>query len=438
MKMKFILRVTLSVGLLLACLAPWMQSQAQETSSVNKNWIPEIRIADNLQLKIGGQFRTEYLFDSRKPIAVLNDLVGFFPANKRLDKNGKDLNNLARSSVSSKGTCINMALTGPDVLNAKSEALIDVDFTGSDNQSVNLCFCRAYIKLNWTKAELLIGKTWNPLGETADPGVPDLAGGTPYVPFGRSEQLRLVLKPVQSLHLWLAGVYKTEQAFATDGDLQSGGADIKNSVLPELHFQLRYVSRNFSAGLVSAYKNIRPRISVGENPQLVESTLSSYALGGFVDFKANQFKARAGLTIGQNMGEYLMLGGYAVKEADANGIPSYTPLNVAAYWAFIGYSGKHWSPGVFFGYTQNNGFEDELKNSGERRTIVSGPIDAFDVAKAYRIAPSLKYSVGRLGFHAELEYNVAAYGTEFDKKLKATKSENVGAIRFRLIASLSF
>ena len=440
MKMNFILNVTKSACFFIACLTPWRQSQAQEPPQGNKNLIPAIRIADNVQLKIGGHVRTEYLFDSRQPVAVLNDLVGFFPANKRPDENGKDLNNLARSSISSKGTCFNAAFTGPDVLNAESDAFFEVDFTGADNQAVNLCFCRAYIRLNWPKAELLLGKTWNPLGETADPGVPDLAGGTPYRPFGRSEQIRFVLKPVRNFHLWLAGVYQTEHAFATDGPLQNGGADIKNTLLPELHVQLRYVSPRFSAGLVSAYKNIRPRISVGEDPQLVENTLSSYALGGFVDFNADKFVARAGVTFGQNMGEYLMIGGYAVKETDARGIPSYTPLKVAAGWAFLGYAGKHWSPGIFFGYTRNNGFEDELKNSGERRTIASGPIgdDAFGVAKAYRIAPSLKYSVGRLAFHAELEYNAAAYGTEFDNKLKATKSENVGAVRFRFITSFFF
>jgi hypothetical protein len=151
--MKIILNETQLICLLFASMAPRMQSQAQETCSVNNSLIPEVIIADKLRLKIGGNMRTEYLYDSRKPVAVLNDLVGFFPANKLPDKDGNDLNNLSRSSLSSKGTCVNIAITAPDVLNAKTEALIDVDFTGSDNQSVNLCFCRAYIKLNWTKAE---------------------------------------------------------------------------------------------------------------------------------------------------------------------------------------------------------------------------------------------------------------------------------------------
>ena len=245
------------------------------------------------------------------------------------------------------------------------------------------------------------------------------------------------MKPAPTFHIWLAGVYKTEHAFNTDITGAVTPADIKNSILPELHLQLRYVSPNFSAGLVSAYKNIRPALSVGG--RLAENTLSSYALGGFVDFKADQFNAKAGVTFGQNLGEYFMLGGYGVSKVDANGIPTYTPLGIAAYWAFLSYTGKNWTPGLFFGYTQNNGLGDKIETATPN-VIPCGPIAAvaFGVANAYRIAPSLKYSVGRLAFQAELEYNVAAYATEADDKLKPTKSTNVSGVRFLLATSFFF
>ena len=436
MKKSFIFDLTKSACLFAACLAPWMKSQAQETQAT-KSLIPAVRVADNVQLKIGGFIRTEYLFDSRQPIAAVNDLVGFFPAAKLENADGKDLNAVPRSSLSSKGTRVNLGLTGPDVLNAKSNAFFEIDFTGQDNQAVNIRFRHAWIKLNWEKAELLLGKTWNPLGETPAPGVAGLAGAAPYRPFGRSEQVRLVLKPAPTFHIWLAGVYKTEHAFNTDITGAVTPADIKNSIIPELHLQLRYVSPNFSAGLVSAYKNIRPALSV--NGLLAENTLSSYALGGFIDFKADQFNAKAGATFGQNLGEYFMLGGYGVSKVDANGIPTYTPLGIAAYWAFLSYTGKNWTPGLFFGYTQNNGLGDKIETATPN-VIPCGPIAAvaFGVANAYRIAPSLKYSVGRLAFQAELEYNVAAYATEADDKLKPTKSTNVSGVRFLLATSFFF
>ena len=437
---EFILEVIKSACVLIACSASFSRMQAQETPQA-KPLVPAIRVADNVQLKIGGFIRTEYLFDSRQPVAAINDLVGFFPANKRLDANGKDLNDVARSSISSKGTRVNMALTGPDVFNAKSSSLFEIDFTGDASNVLNIRFRHAWIKLSWEKAELLLGKTWNPLGETPAPGVAGLAGAAPFRPFGRSEQVRLVLKPAQNFHVWLAGVYKTEHAYNTDASVVA--ADIKNGTLPELHLQLRYVSPNFSAGLVSAYKTVRPALAITDadnKTYSAENTVSSYALGGFVDFKAGQFNAKAGATFGQNLGEYFMVGGYAVKEVDAKGIPSYTPLSISAYWVFLSYAGKHWTPGLFFGYTQNNGFRDELKESGGRRTVACGPVgaNAFGVESAYRIAPSLKYSVGRLAFQAELEYNAAAYGSEFDNKLKATKSETVGGVRFLLATSFFF
>jgi hypothetical protein len=429
----FILEIIKTACVLTACSVSFTKMQAQETTQA-KPLLPSVRVADNVQLKIGGFIRTEYLFDSRQHLAAVNDLVGFFPVNKQPAENGKDLTDVARSSISSKGTRVNLGLTGPDVLNAKSNAFFEIDFTGNNEPAVNIRFRHAWIKMSWEKAELLLGKTWNPLGETPAPGVAGLAGAAPYRPFGRSDQIRLVLKPDKNFHVWLAGVYKTEHVFNPDG------ADIKNSTLPELHLQLRYVSPNFSAGLVSAYKNIRPALSATADGKtyIAENTVSSYALGGFVDFKAGQFNGKAGVTFGQNLGEYFMVGGYAVKEVDSNGIPSYTPLMNSSYWAFLSYAGKHWTPGLFFGYTQNNGFKDELKEGG--RPIACGPVGgtAFGLANAYRIAPSLKYSVGRLAFHAELEYNAAAYGTEFDNKRKATKSETVGGIRFLLATSFFF
>lgn len=396
--------------------------QAQEvTSETAKTLVPAVKIGNNIQVKFGGFVRAEYYIDSREIVGAVDDLFGFFPENEKPDANGDDLNAVVRQNLSTQATRFNALLTGSDIFNAKSSAFFEYDFSGGG--TVNLRLRHAWAKLSWQKAEVLIGKTWNPLAETSFPSVAGLHTGIPFRPFGRGDQLRLTYKPTKEWSILLAGVYQTEHKSTLES---SAATDIRANPIPDLHLQLHYKTPAFSAGILSEYKIVRPATQTTgtQGTFSTSETVSSYALGAYADYKKDLFNVKGSVIYGQNLSELFQQGGYAVKsQNDETGARTYTPSNSVSYWLNATY-GKIWQVGLFAGYQQNLGFSDNPLADG-----------AFfgrwqDVDHIYRIAPSLKYSYKQWAFHAEVDYDVAAYGTvNYADKGKVRNAHEISGVR---------
>ena len=405
--------------------------QAQEVlSETAKKLLPAITIGDNIQVKFGGFVRAEYYIDSREIVGAVDDLFGFFPENERLDANGKDLNAVVRQGLSTQATRFNALLTGSNIFNAKSSAFFEFDFTGGG--TVNARLRHAWTKLNWEKAEILIGKTWNPLAETPFPSVVGLHTGIPFRPFGRGDQVRFTYKPTKELSVLLAGVYQNEHKSTLE---TSAAADTRANPIPDFHLQLHYKMSGFSAGILSEYKIVKPATQTTGTLGTFKAseTISSYALGAYADYKMNLFNAKGSVIYGQNLSELFQQGGYAVRsQNDETGARTYTPSNSASYWLNATY-GKTWQVGLFAGYQKNLGFCNNPLANG-----------AFfgrwqDVDHIYRVSPSLKYSFKQWTFHAELDYDVAAYGAvDYADKGKVKDAKEISGLRGIFAATFFF
>ena len=396
--------------------------QAQEaTSETAKEIVPVIKLGNNIQAKFGGFVRAEYYIDSREIVGAVDDLFGFFPEAPRKDAEGNDLNAVVRQNLSTQATRFNALFTGTDIFNAKSSAFFEYDFSGGN--TVNLRLRHAWVKLNWEKAELLAGKTWNPLAETPFPSVAGLHTGIPFRPFGRGDQLRFTYKPTRNISVLIAGVYQTEHKSTLD---PSQSADIRSNPIPDFHLQLHYKTPEFSTGILSEYKVVRPATQTTGSSGVFKTseTLPSYALAAYFDYKKGLFNAKGSALYGQNLSELFQQGGYAVKTQDAaTGAQTYTSSQTATYWLNFTY-GKKWQAGLFAGYLQNLGFNDNPL-AGE---AFYGRWQNID--HVYRIAPSLKYSFNQWTIHAEIDYNVAAYGTvDYSDKGKVKDSKETSGVR---------
>ena len=84
-------------------------------------------------------------------------------------------------------------ITGPDAFGAKTSGYIEAEFFGTSDADVNGFRLRhAYVKLNWTTTELLIGQFWHPMFITESfPEVVSFNTGAPFQPFNRSPQIRV-------------------------------------------------------------------------------------------------------------------------------------------------------------------------------------------------------------------------------------------------------
>lgn len=410
--------------------------------------IPVVKLGENVTVKFGGFLRTEYNIDSRRTVGAVDDLFSFFPYPEAKDAAGDDQNKVVRQNFSAEATRFNALFTGPDVLGAKSSSFFEFDFTGgaatngTTTAPFGFRFRHAYVKLNWTNSEVLFGRTWNPLSDIIFPSVIGLNTGIPFRPFGRGDQLRFTYKASESVSILAAALIQTEFKSFSYVDATAATVvvnntnDVRANTIPDLHLQLHYKSGAIFAGLFSEYKVIRPTIVSKGTGGIFKTTesVNSYTLGGFARYTENKFTIQGSGLYGQNLAELFQQGGYAVTSVDAvNGKREYTPSKAVSSWINATY-GKDVVVGLFAGYQKNLGFNDNIL-SGAGTFLGRWQ----DVDHIYRIAPSIKYNIGRLSLGAELDYNVAAYGTvDYANKGKVKDAKEIAGVRGTLAATFLF
>jgi hypothetical protein len=83
-----------------------------------------------------------------------------------------------------------MDIRGPEIGSARSTAKIETDFGGYSGSTTMLRVRQAYVALDWTSSQILIGQTWHPLFGSVMPDLLNLSTGAPFQPFNRSPQIR--------------------------------------------------------------------------------------------------------------------------------------------------------------------------------------------------------------------------------------------------------
>jgi hypothetical protein len=444
----------LFISLLVGSLIGTFSIQAQESDKSLKPIIPVVKLGDNVQVKFGGFVRADYYVDSREAVGAVDDLFGFFPEiEKNNSGDAKDQNEVVRQNLSTQATRFNGLFTGPDAFHAKSSAFFEYDFSGGPGTQtttgatspVGLRLRHAWAKLAWNKTEVLVGKTWNPLAETIFPSVVGLHTGIPFRPFGRADQVRVTLKPISEISVLLAAVYQSEHKSyvypdASQAATASNINDIRSNPIPDFHVQLHYKNKDLFAGVVAEYKVVRPATQTTGISGVfnTDETVSSYAFGGFADYKKGLFELKGSVLYGQNLSELFQQGGYAVKTYDAaTGARTYSVSNSTSGWINATY-GTKLVVGIFGGYQKNLGFNDNILST------TSGGVSTFlgrwqNVDHIYRIAPSLTYNIGRWKFQGELDYNVAAYGIpDYTDKGKVKDAKEISGIRGLLATTFLF
>ncbi|NQV02830.1 MAG: hypothetical protein HQ542_09300, partial [Bacteroidia bacterium] len=198
-------------------------------------------------IKFSGFVKTDIFFDSRQVVTAREGHFLLYPENEKLDADGNDINAKWNYNILSIQTRLAGSIWGPDLLGAKSSAFIEGAFFGNINPAINTFRLRhAFIKLNWKTTELLTGQTWHPMFSTdCFPGTISFNTGAPFVVFSRNPQIRITQK---------LGKFKLTLAALSQVDFVSTGPDgpstkyLRNSVLPELDFQLQFKTANKETG----------------------------------------------------------------------------------------------------------------------------------------------------------------------------------------------
>jgi len=378
-------------------------------------------------IKFGGFVKTDIIWDTRQTVDIREGHFLLYPKPEVLDPNGEDINAKASFNFLSIQTRLRGDITGPDALGAKTSGAIEGEFFGMADGNINGFRLRhAYVKLNWTKTELMVGQMWHPLFITASyPEVVSFNTGAPFLVFSRNPQIR-VTQDFNNFRIILAALSQID--FKSTGPDGPNSKYLRNSAMPSLNVNLEYSRKNkeegkeFLLGIAGNFKRLTPRLSTMTGYKTTEG-LNSFAGTAYLKVGCPKVIFKLAGFYGQNMYDYTMIGGYAeIPGTDTvTAYSTYSNINTMSAWAEIMSTGKKMQTGIFFGYAKNLGSQDDL-------TALPQYSRGRDIDFLYRISPRFIYNAGKFRIAPELEYTVAAYGaTQLDGTVK--DAETVGNFR---------
>jgi hypothetical protein len=388
-----------------------------------------------------GFARADYIFDSRKSAYVREYNLNLYPLDVAKDINGEDKNATGSSNFLSVTSRIGIKFKGPDVFKAKISGNIEGDFFGntevnaatSGTGSIGLFRLRhATIKLDWTKTSLTFGQTWYPtFVPEVFPGVANFNTGIMFNPFGWASQIRFKQKLSDKISLDLVA-YKDREFTASSVTGTAPNTPSFNSTIPTLHGQLQFKNKNIVAGVGAEFQSLKP---VTESGGLVsDEKLNSSTVFGYFKYSNDDIIAKFYGISGGNLTHLVMLGGYG-SYANSNGKDSYKPTRTSSFWLDIASNKQKIAPGIFAGYTKNNGLSDAGYKALYMRGL-NGTTRAVD--NVWRVSARVDFKENKFKLSPEIEYTAATWGT-MDASAKVTSAkENVGNFRALVSATYSF
>lgn len=389
------------------------------------------------KVKFSGFVKSDIIWDSRQGVSAREGHFYLYPKNEDLDLNEEDINAKSNFNMLSIQTRLRVLLTGPDVMGAKSSAFVEGAFFGSTEGNINTFRLRhAFVKLAWTKSQLLVGQYWHPMfNEKNYPGTVSFNTGAPFQPFARNPQVRFT-RFFGKFNLAVTAL--TQRDFASSGPQGVSSQYLRNTAYPAFNFRFEYYNKNeengheFLIGLSANYKALTPRLVTLENYKTT-NTAQSASFMAYAKYKAKDVTVKLNGFYGGDAYNLLMLGGYATTAlSDASGkLEEYSCVRNYSFWTDIHTNGKEWQFGLFGAYSKNLGSSDDIVGAIYSR--------GSNIDFLYRISPRVIYNVGKFRIAPEIEYTVASYATtnseggwNVDAKGKITESKAVGNVRILL------
>jgi hypothetical protein len=233
--------------------------------------------------------------------------------------------------------------------------------------------------------------------------------GAPFQSFDRSPQVTLKQN--------LGSNFKLIASALTQSDYKNFGPDgtttayLRQSIIPNLHAQIQYLSKPVTAGLAIDYKSLMPRRFTTSTTVPVTNYVTRERINGlsgmaYLKIQTGLLTTKLKGMYGQNLADHLMLGGYTVSSFDpTTGKETYTPFNHVFGQLNITY-GKDIMPGIFVGYAKNLGTVNDVVNDN---TKLYGR--GLNIDYLYRITPNITYRKDRLSIMGEVEYTFASSGS---------------------------
>ena len=373
-----------------------------------------------------GFVNPHYYADSRSVVGGREDMMLFYPKPIVRDAQGNDINDGWQANMLAITARLNVKITGPEMLGAKTSAFVEGDFTGATNATIdNLRLRHAYFTLDWGRHKLLAGQYWYAMvTHEIMPMTNPLNMGAPFHCYARQPQVRYTysLDGLEAVAVAQWQLDNMSQGLL-NGMPTSSTLFARHSILPELNAQLRYRTSRLFIGAAANLKSIQPVVNTAgvSSPQQLHRSLS-YSIFGSYRFEEG-FTVKMQTLLNNSLYEGCSLGGYLMYQSVDGNLVDFRDWHFNTVWLDIERNHGHWQPGLFMGYAQHI-------DEGPMPAIY-GPATVFgrgyDLAYLWRIQPRLTYTTQKgLSFVGEAEYTYAGY------------DEPVGNLRLSLSAVYAF
>jgi len=369
-------------------------------------------------LKLYGYVGNDFFFNSRQNVEMVDGVIQLFPKPIELSA-GADKNTTAQAEMLSINTRLGVDITGAPICGAKSSGKVEADFAGFGTSYYVFRIRQAYVKLNWSSTELLVGQTWHPFFGSVVPSTFSANAGAPFQPFNRSPQVRLKQNLSKQLTFTFSALY--EMQYASQGPAGTTNAYLKNAMIPELFAGFENKTSSWTNGIGVDLKTIKPDAN----------SITSFSAVAYSQYVKGKLQLKGKAIYGQNLSDQLMLGGYGVSQfsADSTKAVKYTNFNNASGWINAVYGSKI-QVGVLVGISKNLGTNNDLAVSSGKKfanygygfydnSALNPALKKTDTGYygqqvldcLYRINPQISYNLPNFRIGLEYDYTSASYGT---------------------------
>lgn len=381
---------------------------------------PALRAAEPPgQFKLYGDISNFASWNSREG---MKDGIGLFyllPADIQPNAVGMDLNDASAVRFVSIASRIGLTWGGYKFRNIDLKARMEADFYCANGVKSVLRLRHAWFSASTELSgkrtlRILAGQTWHPF--SADlPHTLSLSCGAPFNVYNYSPQVSLTYDIFPWMKLSASAMWHTN--FCSTGPNGSSSQYIEWGGIPECYVGLHFTCQGFKAKIGGNFLSIKPRLQGTypwtDVPVLVGDKLDNWSFFAFAEFRKGDFSIK-GKSLFTQSGEHLnLMGGYALhstacdRDGNPNGTYIYTPYRTLSSWVSFGY-GRKLQASLFLGYLRNLGTMQALLNTNASCIFYNN--SAYNLVQAGRIAPVLKYRIGRLLLGIEYELTGAQYG----------------------------
>jgi hypothetical protein len=382
-----------------------------------------------VDVKISGFIMNNMFFDTRRNVDAIDGMVLLYPLPEAKNSLDVDFNKFPNLTLLSFASRLIFGISGPNAFGAKTSGLIELDFTSRAN-SATVRFRQAWVKLNWEKTELLIGRTWHPIcSMDVIPTVMAMSVGAPFQPFNRSEQISLTHK-IGKVNLVFSALFQND--YTNNGPVGKSSTYQNNAIVPNLHAQVKYKTENAILGVGVDYKRLKPRTYV-ESPvdrtkMKTDAVIDCPSIVAYAQVTSGKLTISGKSILAANISESLMTGAYGISSYNAlTGYEEYTNFRHFFVWSNVSYGDKL-KYSLFTGYLKNLGAGENIIAPFNSSPTVFGLGE--NIGQLIRITPTVSYTVGKTIIALELEHNIAGYGTiDYMNKGKIVNTSSVNGTR---------